>query len=58
MLWEIRHYYNHKYRIGLEAIAVIRKYLDLELPVDEAGFIALHILNAETPFYISHTVQT
>ncbi len=55
MLWEIRHYYNHEYRIGLEAISIIRKYLDLELPVDEAGFIAVHILNAELNLDMSHS---
>lgn len=55
MLWEIRHYYNHEYRIGLEAIAIIRKYINLELPVDEAGFIAVHILNAELNLDMSHS---
>lgn len=47
MLWEIKHYYNHEYRIGLEAIAIIKRYTRLDMPVDEAGFIATHILNAE-----------
>lgn len=47
MLWEIKHYYNHEYRIGKEAIAIIKKYTGMSLPLDEAGFIALHILNAE-----------
>lgn len=47
MLWEIKHYYNHEYRIGKEAIAVIEHYAGLEMPEDEAGFIAMHILNSE-----------
>lgn len=47
MLWEIRHYYNHEYRIGLEAIAIIRRYTGVEMPEDEAGFIAMHILDSE-----------
>ncbi len=47
MLWEIKHYYNHEYRIGMEAIAIIKRYTGLEMPADEAGFIAMHILNSE-----------
>ncbi len=47
MLWEIKHYYNHEYRIGTEAIAIIKRYTGIEMPVDEAGFIAMHILNSE-----------
>ena len=47
MLWEIKHYYNHEYRIGTEAIAIIKRSTGVEMPVDEAGFIAMHILNSE-----------
>jgi len=47
MLWEIKHYYNHEYRIGTEAIAIIKRYTGVEMPMDEAGFIAMHILNSE-----------
>lgn len=47
MLWEIKHYYNHEYRIGKEAIAIIKRFTDLNMPEDEAGFIAMHILNSE-----------
>ncbi len=47
MLWEIKHYYNHEYRIGVEAIEIVKRYTGLNMPIDEAGFIAMHILNAE-----------
>ncbi|HJC48576.1 MAG TPA: PRD domain-containing protein [Candidatus Lachnoclostridium pullistercoris] len=47
MLWEIKHYYSHEFQIGQEAIAIIRRYTGIEMPVDEAGFIAMHILNSE-----------
>ena len=47
MLWEIKHYYNHEYRIGAEAISIVKKYAGVTRPADEAGFIAMHILNAE-----------
>lgn len=50
LLWEIKRFYNHEYLIGKEALAMIRKRLDIELPEDEAGFIALHLVNASMDF--------
>lgn len=47
LLWEIQKYYSDEYRIGLEAIKMVKDKIDVELPEDEAGFIALHIVNAE-----------
>ncbi len=47
LLWEIKRFYNHEYLIGKEALNIIKKRLDVELPEDEAGFIALHIVNAQ-----------
>lgn len=47
MLWEIKHYYSHEFRIGMEALDIIRRHIGVELPEEEAGFIALHILNSE-----------
>lgn len=50
LLWEIKRFYNHEYLIGKEALAMIRKRLDIELPEGEAGFIALHLVNASMDF--------
>lgn len=47
LLWEIKRFYNHEYLIGKEALNMISNRLDILLPEDEAGFIALHIVNAE-----------
>lgn len=47
LLWEIKRFYNHEFLIGKEALAIIRQRLGVDLPEDEAGFIALHIVNAE-----------
>lgn len=55
MLWEIKHYYNHEYRIGVEAISIVKNHTGVTLPVDEAGFIAIHILNAEMDLDMDHT---
>ena len=46
LLWEIKRFYNHEYLIGKEALEMIRRRLGVELPEDEAGFIALHLVNA------------
>lgn len=46
LLWEIKKLYNHEYLVGKEALSIIRQRLGIELPEDEAGFIALHLVNA------------
>ncbi|MGY3703600.1 transcription antiterminator BglG [Vagococcus martis] len=46
LLWEIKRFYNHEYLIGKEALNIIESRLNVRLPEDEAGFIALHIVNA------------
>lgn len=45
--YEIKNFYPHEYAIGLKAIDFIKESLNVELPVDEASFIAMHILNAQ-----------
>lgn len=47
LLWEIKRFYNHEFLIGKEALAIIKKRLDVVLPEDEAASIAMHIVNAE-----------
>ncbi|MFA9463587.1 MAG: BglG family transcription antiterminator LicT [Velocimicrobium sp.] len=47
LLWEIRKYYNEEYRLGLKAIEMVKERIGIELSEDEAGFIALHFVNAE-----------
>lgn len=47
LLWEIQNFYDVEYRIGLKGLEVIRDAVGITLPEDEAGFIALHIVNAQ-----------
>ena len=47
MLWDIRRFFPDEYEIGLMALDVVKEYFDINLPKDEAGFVALHIVNAE-----------
>lgn len=46
LLWEIKRFYHQEYLVGLEALNIIKNRLGVELPEDEAGFIALHLVNA------------
>jgi beta-glucoside operon transcriptional antiterminator len=47
LMWETKKLYKDEFSIGLQAIKMIKEKIDVELSEDEAGFIALHILNAE-----------
>ena len=47
MLWEIKNFYPSEYAQGELAIAIVKEKLGVELSEDEAGFIALHFVNAE-----------
>ena len=47
LLWEIKRFYHQEYRLGMDAVDIIRKELGVELSEDEAGFFALHIVNAQ-----------
>lgn len=46
LLWEIKQFYPKEFSVGLCALDIIEEALQLRLPDDEAGFIALHIVNA------------
>lgn len=46
-LWEIQKFYQKEYQIGLAALDMIQKKTGAKLPEDEAGFIAVHLINAE-----------
>lgn len=47
MLWEIKHFYGAEFKVGVFAVDLINKRLEVELGEDEAAFIALHFINAE-----------
>ncbi|GGP08438.1 BglG family transcription antiterminator LicT [Oceanobacillus neutriphilus] len=54
--WEVKHFYNHEYLIGKEALEIIARRLKVELPAEEAITIALHIVNAEMDNTMDNTV--
>ena len=47
LLWDIRRFYRDEYQIGLWALDRIEERCKVRLPEDEAGFIALHLANAQ-----------
>lgn len=46
LLWDIKRFYPDEYKIGEFAINLIKERFNVILPADEAGFIALHLVNA------------
>lgn len=45
--WEVKKFYPKEYKIGVIALEIIKEELKTELPEDEAGNIAFHIVNAQ-----------
>ena len=47
LLWEIKQYYPSEFKVGVQSLNILKKMLGIELPVDEAAFIALHFITSE-----------
>lgn len=47
LLWEIKRFYPQEFQLGIYALELIHDRLGILLLEDEAGFIALHFVNAE-----------
>lgn len=47
LLWDIKRLYEEEYKLGKEALGIIKEELHVDLNEDEAASIALHIVNAE-----------
>ena len=50
MLLDIKRFYSKEFKIGEKALDIIRQELKVELPADEAGFIAFHFVNSQNNF--------
>ncbi len=46
LLYEINRLYPKEYDLSINAVETINRRFDIQLPKDEAGFIAMHIVNA------------
>ncbi|NOU81861.1 PRD domain-containing protein [Paenibacillus sp. LMG 31459] len=47
LIWEIQRCYPKEYGIAFQALQIIESYTRIRLPEDEAGNIALHLINAQ-----------
>lgn len=47
LLWETKKFYPDEYRLGMDAVDIIERETGIRLADDEAGFLALHIVNAQ-----------
>ena len=57
LLWEIKRFYAPEYELGQYAVRLIGEKLKIFLPEGEAGFIALHFVNAEYGTNIQDAVR-
>lgn len=57
LLWEIKRLYQSEFAVGLEALAIIHQRLNVKLPEDEAGFIALHLVNAQLDSHMPEVIK-
>ncbi|MGG5317385.1 BglG family transcription antiterminator LicT [Enterococcus sp. AZ072] len=48
LLWDIKRFFPEEFAIGKKAVAEIEKKYRIDLGEDEAGNIALHLVNAQT----------
>lgn len=48
LLWEVKKFYPEEFKIGLYAVDKINAIFNINLPEEEAGNIAFHIVNAQT----------
>lgn len=58
MLWEIKRLYPKEYQLGVDSLVRINEDHGIELPIDEAGFIALHFVNAQLTGEMPVVMQT
>lgn len=48
LLWEVQRFYPKEFATGEQIRALLNERLDIELPPEEAGNIAFHLVNAQT----------
>lgn len=45
-VWELKRFYHEEFLVGMKGLELIKERLRVELPEDEAAFIAIHFVNA------------
>lgn len=57
LLWEIKRFYHREFLLGEYAVKMIYDRLHISLTEDEAGFVALHFVNAEYSTNLKDTFE-
>lgn len=47
LLWDIKRFFSKEFQIACKAVQLLEKNFSVEISEDEAGFIALHLVNSE-----------
>lgn len=58
LAYDVRHLYPVEYQLGRKALTILREYLNIELPEEEAVSLTLHIINAEAEVDDVHLTMT
>lgn len=58
LLWELKSTYRQEFTAALEILDMVREATGVVLPVDEAGFITMHLVNAELTGDMSASLGT
>lgn len=46
LTWEIRQFFPAEYRAGIDAVSILSRALNIQVPEAEASFLAMHFVNA------------
>lgn len=57
LLWEVKQLYKEEFLVGMKAVEHINDKFNVKLSEDEAGFIAIHLINAEMNEDVSNTLN-
>ncbi|MGL5745061.1 MAG: PRD domain-containing protein, partial [Cetobacterium sp.] len=57
LLWDIKRLYKEEFEVGLYALEIIKEELKIQMPEDEAAFIATHIINAKLKETIPNVID-
>jgi beta-glucoside operon transcriptional antiterminator len=58
LLWELKSTYRREFTTALEILEMVGESTGVVLPVDEAGFITMHLVNAELTGNLSASMGT
>lgn len=47
LLWDIKRFYNDEFQIGMKILDMVEERFNIRLIDDEAGFLAIHFVNAQ-----------